>query len=177
MCGSRRGLAISSSSGSVFAPRPRTNIAATVAPVAHAAARKRNAARVPPAEASVGRSDGSERAADRDRGLADAEREPELGRGEPRHDRAAARGVDARAERSCGDERGGHGGEAPASVDATASEPAAAVSPVAITQRSSTRSATRPHGSSVNSIPIPVAASTTPVSPSVKAVVALQRRA
>jgi hypothetical protein len=49
-------------------------------------------------------------------------------------------------------------------VEATISRAAAPVSPVAITQRSSTRSATRPHGSSVKSIPIPTAASTTPVS-------------
>jgi hypothetical protein len=48
-------------------------------------------------------------------------------------------------------------------VEATASRTAAPVSPVAITQRSSTRSATRPQGRSVKSIPIPTAASTTPV--------------
>ena len=52
-------------------------------------------------------------------------------------------------------------------VDATTSIAPAPVSPVAITQRSSTRSATSPQGRSVKSIPIPIPASTTPVSPSV----------
>jgi hypothetical protein len=52
-------------------------------------------------------------------------------------------------------------------VEATASRAAAPVRPVAITHRSSTRSATSPHGRSVKSIPIPIAPSTTPVSPSV----------
>ena len=52
----------------------------------------------------------------------------------------------------------------PCVVEATTSSAAAPVSPVAITQRSSTRSATSPHGRSVKSIPIPTAASTTPVS-------------
>ncbi len=51
----------------------------------------------------------------------------------------------------------------PSVVEATTSKAAAPVSPVAITQRSSTRSATSPHGRRVNSIPIPIAARTTPV--------------
>ncbi len=55
----------------------------------------------------------------------------------------------------------------PCVVEATTSRPAAPVSPVAITQRSSTRSATSPQSRSVNSIPIPIAPSATPVSPSV----------
>src|SRR5262249_58122928 len=48
-------------------------------------------------------------------------------------------------------------------VEATTSRAAAPVSPVAITQRSSTLSATSPQARSVQSIPIPTAASTTPV--------------
>jgi hypothetical protein len=55
----------------------------------------------------------------------------------------------------------------PCVAEATASKAAAPVSPVAITQRSSTRSATSPHGSSVKSIPIPIAPRTMPVSPRV----------
>ena len=55
-------------------------------------------------------------------------------------------------------------GASPPVLAAPASATPAPTSPAAITQRSSKRSATSPHGSSVNSIPIPIAASTTPVS-------------
>ena len=90
---------MSSSSGSASAP-PRTKTPRRPPRSAHEPARKRNAARVPPADASAGR-----RAAPSAPpiGIAVcriAEREAELGRREPRHDRASARGVDARAERS-----------------------------------------------------------------------------
>ena len=61
--------------------------------------------RVPPAEASHGSPAGRCRAADRDRRLADAEREAALLGAEPAHHRAAARRVDARAERAREDER------------------------------------------------------------------------
>ena len=55
----------------------------------------------------------------------------------------------------------------PLVVEPTASMAAAPVSPVAMTQRSSTRSATSPQGRSVKSIPIPIPPRTMPVSPSV----------
>ena len=101
--------------------RGRTS-AATTAPVRRAAGEeeeRERACRRP--TRATGRSGGAERAADRDRGLADPEREPELGRGEPGHDRAAARGVDARAERSGADERGRDGARSVCVVEATTS--------------------------------------------------------
>ena len=83
----------------------RMNAAATIAPtIADAAEHEERVPRVA-ARREPGRSRGAARAADRHRGLPDPEREPALPRGEPAHHRAAARRVDARAERAADDEQ------------------------------------------------------------------------
>ena len=133
------------------------------APVRLAAARKRKAARVPPDEPSTGRTA--------------APSAPPIGIAVwriPSASPSSVEGNQAMIARPLAALTLAPSAPTPTStpvtapnvcvVEATTSRAAAPVSPVAITQRSSTRSATSPHGSSVKSIPIPIAASTTPVS-------------
>ena len=83
--------------------RPRTKTAATIAPVTRGAGEEEEGEARAAGRGERGERGRGERAADRDRRLPDPEREAELGRREPGHDRAAARGVHARAQRA--DER------------------------------------------------------------------------
>src|SRR5438270_564098 len=158
---SRSGCTTSWRSGTRAGP-PRMNAAATIAPATHAPPSAKNAGRVPPRT-----------------GRTAAPSAPPIGI-------AVCRIPSARPSSPEGNQAMiarplaafTLAPSAPAAMSAATSEPSppvsaappsatpAPTSPAAITQRSSNRSATRPHGRSVNSIPMPIAASTTPVSPS-----------
>ena len=105
-------------------------------------------------------------AADRDRRLAHAEREAALAQREPAHHRAPARRVHGCTERARDEEQRDERAVRVRPAARRSARAPAIERPSAITIRSCRRSASSPHGSSVKSMPMPTAPSTTPVSPS-----------
>lgn len=162
MRGSRSGRVTSTISGSRVAGEARMKAAAVIAPTMHAPPSARNAGFVPPR-----------------RGRTTAPSAPPIGM-------AVCRIPSARPSSSEGNQpmiarplaaftlapRAPAAASAPTSgpKEVVAAAPARAAPaptrPTTMTQRSSNRSAASPHGRSVTSMPIPIAARTTPVSPS-----------
>ena len=141
---------------------------------------ERRARRTPsgmPRACSIGGSEDRDgEAADRDRGLPDAEREPALRRGEPGHDGAAARRMHARAGETASAKRQAKSAQKLCAWVASRSAPPHAPIPTTSTTRSPKRSAASPHGTSVRTEPRSDAEMRTPVCAEREVVLVAQRR-